>query len=273
MCRNFAAQILSICRSTGSLYAIVEKLANRLCKRDEFAIMEIPGYVVPGQIICPLVEKQDGITRNYQPGRGVISRSVGAVDALKATIAGKVKLLSLDGKDEVDVVMIDEEDSKNEEEFKFQVSIETNPGSGLRHGTSVLPEIGDIVYARVIKLTLTQAHVEILVVENQGAVSPDSGLGIHASGEGLVGLPSATQVTSGDVGEGFGGIIRIQDVRATERDKVKVQLCFKPGDIVRALVVSIMIGGSRSRTSSGPTDLIELIWRKNGPREFEDLFA
>ena len=34
------------------------------------------------------------------------------------------------------------------------------------------------------------------------------------------------------------GVIRVQDVRATEKDKVKMYESFKPGDIVRAQVVS-----------------------------------
>ena len=34
------------------------------------------------------------------------------------------------------------------------------------------------------------------------------------------------------------GVIRVQDVRATEKDKVKIFESFRPGDIVRAVVVS-----------------------------------
>ncbi|KAI9596728.1 hypothetical protein BDF19DRAFT_421242 [Syncephalis fuscata] len=42
----------------------------------------------------------------------------------------------------------------------------------------------------------------------------------------------------------FQGIIRVQDVRATEKDKVKIYQCFRPGDIVRAQVISL--GDARS---------------------------
>eukprot|EP00898_Chlorokybus_atmophyticus_P005386 jgi/Chlat1/5849/Chrsp4S06234 len=44
--------------------------------------------------------------------------------------------------------------------------------------------------------------------------------------------------------EAFSGIIRVQDVRATEIDKVDMYSCFRPGDIVRAEVVSL--GDARS---------------------------
>ncbi|KAH9784162.1 S1 motif domain-containing protein [Citrus sinensis] len=43
------------------------------------------------------------------------------------------------------------------------------------------------------------------------------------------------------VREKFSGIIRQQDVRATEIDKVDMHLSFRPGDIVRASVVSFML--------------------------------
>ena len=40
-------------------------------------------------------------------------------------------------------------------------------------------------------------------------------------------------------GEEFTGVIRSQDVRATEKDKVKIADCFRGGDVVKGLVVSI----------------------------------
>jgi Exosome component EXOSC1/CSL4 len=38
-------------------------------------------------------------------------------------------------------------------------------------------------------------------------------------------------------GEEFTGVIRVQDVRATDRDRVKIGDCFRGGDVVRGLVV------------------------------------
>lgn len=38
----------------------------------------------------------------------------------------------------------------------------------------------------------------------------------------------------------FQGIIRSQDVRQTEKDKVKVWACFRPGDVVKASVVGFL---------------------------------
>lgn len=42
-------------------------------------------------------------------------------------------------------------------------------------------------------------------------------------------------------GEEFTGVIRVQDVRATEKDKVKIADCFRGGDVVRGLVVSSVV--------------------------------
>ncbi|KAJ3327054.1 Exosome complex component CSL4, partial [Blyttiomyces sp. JEL0837] len=44
--------------------------------------------------------------------------------------------------------------------------------------------------------------------------------------------------------ENYQGIIRVQDVRATEKDKVQIYKSFRPGDIVRAEVISL--GDARS---------------------------
>lgn len=46
-------------------------------------------------------------------------------------------------------------------------------------------------------------------------------------------------------GEEFTGVIRVQDVRATEKDRVKIGDCFRGGDVVRSQVVSHISTGSR----------------------------
>ncbi len=38
-------------------------------------------------------------------------------------------------------------------------------------------------------------------------------------------------------GEDFMGVIRVQDIRATEKDKVKVGDCFRGGDVIKGQVV------------------------------------
>lgn len=79
------------------------------------------------------------------------------------------------------------------------------PGKGK---AEVLPEVNSIVLCKVTRITPRQANVAILVV-----------------GE---------TVLDGE----WQGLIRVQDVRATEKDRVKIFESFRPGDIVRAIVVS-----------------------------------
>lgn len=76
-----------------------------------------------------------------------------------------------------------------------------------RHAREVLPQVGNVVLCRVTRITPRQAVVAILVC-----------------GETV--LEAEWQ-----------GVIRVQDVRATEKDRCKVYESFRPGDIVRASVV------------------------------------
>ncbi|KAH9982432.1 hypothetical protein BGW80DRAFT_1263260 [Lactifluus volemus] len=46
------------------------------------------------------------------------------------------------------------------------------------------------------------------------------------------------------LGEDFTGVIRVQDIRATEKDKIKVGDCFRGGDVIKGLVISL--GDARS---------------------------
>ncbi|CAI4210425.1 unnamed protein product [Parascedosporium putredinis] len=73
----------------------------------------------------------------------------------------------------------------------------------------VLPDVGSVVLCRVVRLVPKQAIVSIQQV-------------------GTTVLDTEWQ-----------GVIRSQDVRATEKDKVKIYESFKPGDTVRAQVISL----------------------------------
>lgn len=83
------------------------------------------------------------------------------------------------------------------------------PGGRSRQ-REVLPQVGNMVLCRVTRITPRQAVVAILVC-----------------GETV--LEAEWQ-----------GVIRVQDVRATEKDRVKIYESFRPGDIVRATVVCIL---------------------------------
>jgi exosome complex component CSL4 len=86
-----------------------------------------------------------------------------------------------------------------------------------------LPDVGNVVLCKVVRIMPRQAIVSIRQVE--GTV-----------------LDTEWQ-----------GVIRVQDVRATEKDKVKIYESFKPGDVVRAEVVSTAIccGARRASCEGG----------------------
>ncbi|PRQ41656.1 putative polyribonucleotide nucleotidyltransferase, exosome complex component CSL4 [Rosa chinensis] len=75
------------------------------------------------------------------------------------------------------------------------------------HGA--IPEPGSIVIARVTKVMARMASADIMCLGTKS------------------------------VRENFTGIIRLQDIRATEIDKVDMHKSFHPGDIVRAIVLSL----------------------------------
>uniref|UniRef100_A0A7S2VUI8 S1 motif domain-containing protein n=1 Tax=Norrisiella sphaerica TaxID=552664 RepID=A0A7S2VUI8_9EUKA len=79
---------------------------------------------------------------------------------------------------------------------------------------TVLPGVGDLVTARVTKINARYAMLEILFTEGQ--ILRDS----------------------------FPGMIRARDVRAFDVDTVQIYDSFRPGDIVRAEVLSL--GDSKS---------------------------
>lgn len=83
-----------------------------------------------------------------------------------------------------------------------------------KYDAQAIPEPNSIVIGTVIRITRAAATLSLLTVDGRPC-RPD-----------------------------FAGVIRAQDVRMTAKDTVKVWNCFRPGDVVRAKVISL--GDSRS---------------------------
>ncbi|CAO3644708.1 unnamed protein product [Mucor fragilis] len=79
---------------------------------------------------------------------------------------------------------------------------------------SAVPEVGSVITGKVVRVSPHQAVIAIMVVGD---------------------IPCK---------EDFMGVIRTQDVRAAEKDKVKIYNSFRPGDIIKAEVISL--GDARS---------------------------
>ncbi|KAH8552605.1 hypothetical protein BGW37DRAFT_466468 [Umbelopsis sp. PMI_123] len=96
---------------------------------------------------------------------------------------------------------------------------------------SAVPSVGSVITGKITKVNPRFASVSINVVDSTPCK------------------------------EDFQGVIRVQDVRATERDKVKIYNSFRPGDIIRAQVISL--GDARSYYLSTAQNELGVIFAKS----------
>ena len=211
--------------------------------------------VVPGQYLAPLRDPQ----AHYVLGPGTTIAQVEAeghtILVISATLVGTIKLV----RDE----KTPQDDTGDQKRPTYAVSVAPRKQLPL-----VLPKQGDVVLVRITRLNQKQAFCEILSVEDDKNVLLDSGIGavgstahqsVAVSG-GASALTSQAAVASfqstlgkavaADLGETFKGIIRTQDVRLTDRDKVQIVDCFRPGDIVRGVISSLGDGSNYYLTTA-----------------------
>merc|ERR1719272_1509559 len=96
---------------------------------------------------------------------------------------------------------------------------------------NVVPEVGSVVTAKVTSINKRFAKADILLVGSD-----------------------ATKNT-------FRGMIRIQDVRAVDKDKVELFKCYRPGDVVMARIISL--GDARSYYLSTAENTLGVIWAQS----------
>ncbi|KAF5023961.1 hypothetical protein F66182_3965 [Fusarium sp. NRRL 66182] len=154
------------------------------------AVDDVPSVALPGQVLGPVTKFAPGAGTHIYQGN-VVSSLLGQVTvAAPAKTAGPAKRLN---------------------KITALTAAELATVSVSRHGRKreILPDVNNIVLARVLRLMPKQA---IVVIQQVGDTV----------------LQTEWQ-----------GVIRVQDVRATEKDKVKIYESFKPGDVVRAQVISL----------------------------------
>lgn len=168
---------------------------------------ELPPVAVPGHILGPASRYAPGPGTHTHQGN-VVSSLLGRVHvAAPAKAPGPAKRLNK-------ITAAAPEDLPT-------VSV-------ARHGRrrEILPDVNNVVLARVVRLMPKQA---IVVIQQVGDTV----------------LQTEWQ-----------GVIRVQDVRATEKDKVKMYESFKPGDIVKAQVVRFAVYASRWTWKNRVADLV-----------------
>ncbi|RFU76711.1 exosomal core csl4 [Trichoderma arundinaceum] len=189
----------------------------------------VPSLAIPGTILGPVTKYASGPGTHVHAGN-IVSSLLGNVAVVApAKVPGPAKRLN---------------------KITAPSAEELATISVVRHGRKreALPDVGNIVLARVVRLMPKQA---IVVIQQVGDTV----------------LQTEWQ-----------GVIRLQDVRTTEQDKVKIHESFKPGDIVRAQVISLGDQanyylstasnelGVLMATSDVGNDMVPISWK-----EFKDL--
>ncbi|KAI3907742.1 hypothetical protein MKW98_008419 [Papaver atlanticum] len=131
------------------------------------------------------------------------------------------------------------------------------PGEVLGYSSTLIPGKGAYLHNKTIYASLTgrrviippssdspdqkRSIVEITGHKAHGAVPEPGSIVIARVTKVMAKMASADIMCVGtkSVKEKFSGVIRQQDVRATEIDKVDMHLSFRPGDIVKSLVLSL----------------------------------
>lgn len=215
---------------------------------------ELPKVVIAGQPIVPVfVSQEQGISTKFLAGLNVrlenIMHDGNIIPSLLATTLGRVESVGVLKEGNTRIVNVV---PKNDPNFNISGDLKDNIQD--RKYKAITPNVGDIVLAKVTRMSNSRVNVEILSVskdtyETSETERQDEQKPFDTSkyDQRLIHL---TNLLPTENGEFFKGTIRSQDVRSTERDSVKTWDCFQPGDIVRGLVISLGDGVSYYLTTA-----------------------
>jgi exosome complex component CSL4 len=130
-----------------------------------------------------------------------------------------------------------------------QPAISVRPPRGAAR--PLLPAVGGVVYARVTAVQRQQAQCSIVALESSTTPNEDDGSD-----------PRAVEAAA----HPFRGILRAQDVRATEKDRVVLAAAVRVGDVVRAAVASVGDQGGYFLSTAGNELGVVLAWSDAGNR-------
>ncbi|EER38789.1 exosome subunit Csl4 [Histoplasma capsulatum H143] len=164
----------------------------------------------------------------------------------------------------------------------------TTPSTTKRHKKykyNTLPAVDSVVLARVTRVQKRQATLSIFVVLDDNPSSPYPATAAAAADElphSLLSTTNADPLNADDLR--FQALIRKEDVRAVEKDRVVMDEMFRVGDIVRAVVISlgdqsfyycstarndlgVVMGRSEEGNVLVPVSWREMVDGKSGKRE------
>ncbi|GME88853.1 hypothetical protein B5S31_g2735 [[Candida] boidinii] len=225
--------------------------------------ISIPELVIPGQPIAPIYSSDNSV---FKAGRGCrvanIKFNLANVSSIVSTVLGRVEVTKEEepkpieestNDDTINATTEAEEEtsnkldtyiieviSKNDPRFKKKMDIQDFFTQGTTK-FSITLSVGDIVMCKVTKISKTRVFVEILNIDDAALIESNMKKEIQDQNDETKEnhLRLMTNLVASENGENFKGIIRSQDIRSTDRDKVKVNDCFMPGDIIRAEILSL----------------------------------
>ncbi|KAF8450043.1 exosome component EXOSC1/CSL4-domain-containing protein [Kalaharituber pfeilii] len=179
------------------------------------------GVAVPGQ---PL-----GTVAEYTSGYGIHVRHDGQ---LTSNLVGRLHVSDKTTPPTLSVCAGSAGSTNDDAHAPHAMNVNVNP-------TTLLPQVGSTVLCRVTRTNPRQANVAIFAVDVP--ISSNASMTAEQKQTAAAAASSMTAALSCPVptSDTFPGVIRVQDVRATEKDKVRIGKSFKPGDIVRAVVISL----------------------------------
>jgi exosome complex component CSL4 len=215
--------------------------------------------VLPGAVL--------GSTRSHAPGPGT---HVYGDKILSSIVGFATNASSPTAEDSAPTPRKHQSDrrgSKQQVQPILSVSVVSTPS----HPGPVLPVVGDHVYGRATVVSRTQANLEVIAIsQTESGLDPTRDAlptQVIEEEDTIVLKAPASTVTPKSyrpLATPLRGILRSQDVRMTEKDRVKMISSVAVGDIVRAAVVGIGDQGGYFLSTAGNELGVVMAWSARG---------
>ncbi|KAL4939703.1 hypothetical protein BDV06DRAFT_214066 [Aspergillus oleicola] len=183
----------------------------------------LPSLAIPGQCLGPATTFSAG------PGTHVHHSQI------YASIAGPVFVDQAQPKSQTkSVVSV----SRTMRRAQSSTNTSTPSFSTSKPKYNTLPAVDSVVLARVTRVQKRQATVSVLVVLDESASSPSTSSD-NDNIESILSSAANPENHSSTDDLRFQALIRKEDVRAVEKDRVVLDEMFRVGDIVRGTVISL----------------------------------
>ncbi|KAL4887293.1 exosome component EXOSC1/CSL4-domain-containing protein [Aspergillus karnatakaensis] len=190
----------------------------------------LPSLAIPGQRLGPVA--------NYAAGPGTHVHH----SHVYASIAGPVLVDQAQPKSQAkSVISVSRTITKKTAVTSTSTSASATPAHKSKYNT--LPAVDSVVLARVTRVQKRQATVSILVVLDElastQALNPSQSASDNDNIESILSSAANPENHSSSDELRFQALIRKEDVRAVEKDRVIMDEMFRVGDIVRGTVISL----------------------------------